>query len=252
MFRFVLCKVNAQHVSSSLDLSTWPNNKLTKHALKILETERKQSGRIGAAEGNNGQLIFRAEIGWDPISALPKNAGAPAMIKLIAVFALLVFSNTSIAHRGGVNAEGCHTNKKTGEYHCHAKVKESPQPESKIIRLDYEGFTVWLDCSRRSTVKTDTFLTFAFLQSGQSTKARFCKLWDYKAVIDDLMLTNYWFSSLPVRLNICGLPFLLSVKVICSDSMINEYSSIGNGLGDYVAIDQCLLALTHLRWSCRY
>jgi len=39
--------------------------------------ETKRRGRIGAAEGNNGQLIFRAEIGWDPISALPKNAGAP-------------------------------------------------------------------------------------------------------------------------------------------------------------------------------
>jgi hypothetical protein len=25
------------------------------------------------------------------------------------------------AHPGGLNAEGCHTNRKTGEYHCHRK-----------------------------------------------------------------------------------------------------------------------------------
>lgn len=25
------------------------------------------------------------------------------------------------AHSGGTNSEGCHTNKKTGEYHCHNK-----------------------------------------------------------------------------------------------------------------------------------
>lgn len=24
-----------------------------------------------------------------------------------------------MAHPGGLNAEGCHTNRKTGEYHCH-------------------------------------------------------------------------------------------------------------------------------------
>jgi len=31
---------------------------------------------------------------------------------------LLLTVNVS-AHPGGVNAEGCHTNRKTGEYHCH-------------------------------------------------------------------------------------------------------------------------------------
>ncbi|WP_225008040.1 excalibur calcium-binding domain-containing protein [Novosphingobium percolationis] len=29
------------------------------------------------------------------------------------------FSEGATAHPGGLNAEGCHTNRKTGEYHCH-------------------------------------------------------------------------------------------------------------------------------------
>ncbi|MBU67704.1 MAG: hypothetical protein CL858_20025 [Cupriavidus sp.] len=28
-------------------------------------------------------------------------------------------SGSAYAHGGGLNAEGCHTNRKTGEYHCH-------------------------------------------------------------------------------------------------------------------------------------
>ncbi|MBY4898292.1 YHYH domain-containing protein [Cupriavidus sp. AU9028] len=30
-----------------------------------------------------------------------------------------VVAQTASAHGGGLNAEGCHTNRKTGEYHCH-------------------------------------------------------------------------------------------------------------------------------------
>lgn len=75
--------------------------------------------------------------------------------------------------RGGYNADGCHTNKKTGEYHCREKNKKPGEvgennhsqqsntstkanaraSNSDILMLDYEGFTVWLDCSRRGAVK---------------------------------------------------------------------------------------------------
>lgn len=39
------------------------------------------------------------------------------------------------AHGGGLNAEGCHNNHKTGEYHCHrapaAKSQQKPEEPSK-------------------------------------------------------------------------------------------------------------------------
>ena len=33
--------------------------------------------------------------------------------------ATLLLPSVALAHGGGVDANGCHTNKKTGDYHCH-------------------------------------------------------------------------------------------------------------------------------------
>ena len=42
------------------------------------------------------------------------------MKKLIAViFALCFVSSAAVAHSGGTDDNGCHTNHKTGDYHCH-------------------------------------------------------------------------------------------------------------------------------------
>ncbi|HSM53572.1 MAG TPA: excalibur calcium-binding domain-containing protein [Erythrobacter sp.] len=34
---------------------------------------------------------------------------------------LVLASAAAAAHGGGLNAEGCHNNRKTGDYHCHRK-----------------------------------------------------------------------------------------------------------------------------------
>lgn len=42
-------------------------------------------------------------------------------------------SNVAHAHGGGLNAEGCHNNRKTGDYHCHrapAVVAQSPAQQN--------------------------------------------------------------------------------------------------------------------------
>ncbi|MFW7354550.1 MULTISPECIES: YHYH domain-containing protein [Brucella] len=42
------------------------------------------------------------------------------MSKLMLGIILVVFSaGTALAHSGGTDANGCHTNHKTGGYHCH-------------------------------------------------------------------------------------------------------------------------------------
>jgi len=92
---------------------------------------------------------------------------------LTALILALATQTSVSAHPGGVNGDGCHTNRKTGEYHCHPeRVKttaapasiisepalppvtpipavadtvatETPvTPASKILKLDYQGFTV--------------------------------------------------------------------------------------------------------------
>lgn len=49
-----------------------------------------------------------------------------------AVLALLLWSGAALSHGGGLNADGCHFNRTTGEYHCHripaAQLHASPLP----------------------------------------------------------------------------------------------------------------------------
>lgn len=92
-------------------------------------------------------------------------------MKIALLFTLLTTTSVVNAHPGGVNADGCHNNRKTGDYHCHknsgaasardkAPTPSMPSTPSSIVtrshnllKLDYEGFTVWLDCNERAAVK---------------------------------------------------------------------------------------------------
>ena len=38
---------------------------------------------------------------------------------VLAIVAALGASSSVLAHGGGLNSDGCHTNKRTGDYHCH-------------------------------------------------------------------------------------------------------------------------------------
>ena len=50
-------------------------------------------------------------------------------------FLFYIFTLPAFSHGGGLNSEGCHNNRKTGDYHCHRKkqktYKEKPQYEKK-------------------------------------------------------------------------------------------------------------------------
>lgn len=41
------------------------------------------------------------------------------MKKLVVIIALLLVQSPVLAHGGRTNADGCHTEKATGDYHCH-------------------------------------------------------------------------------------------------------------------------------------
>ena len=57
---------------------------------------------------------------------------------MIGTFLILVFffvaPAIALAHGGGLDASGCHNNRKTGDYHCHrtAAVAQPPQPANKF------------------------------------------------------------------------------------------------------------------------
>jgi hypothetical protein len=46
-------------------------------------------------------------------------AGEHALKKVCAGLLVSVVAGGAFAHGGGLNAEGCHNNRKTGDYHCH-------------------------------------------------------------------------------------------------------------------------------------
>lgn len=94
---------------------------------------------------------------------------------MLILMSLAAFGK-AFAHPGRLNQEGCHTNRKTGEYHCHkgpaqssahlqgtvrSRSDDSPSafgpveavPASGVLKLDYDGFTVWLDCAERGAIK---------------------------------------------------------------------------------------------------
>jgi len=101
--------------------------------------------------------------------------------RILLILIGLSLNHYSVAHPGRLNAEGCHNNHKTGDYHCHragekanttkrttpsyplSEVKQSVIPlatgtqkntrQGDILQLDYEGFTVWVDCAKRGPIK---------------------------------------------------------------------------------------------------
>ena len=52
---------------------------------------------------------------------------------IAAAFLLLGAPGTAFGHGGGLDANGCHTNRKTGEYHCH-RAPAAPAPSAPAYR----------------------------------------------------------------------------------------------------------------------
>ena len=53
------------------------------------------------------------------------------MRKLILVILFLILSNKVNSHGGGLNKQGCHNNRSTGDYHCHRGASNSKSKTSK-------------------------------------------------------------------------------------------------------------------------
>ena len=52
---------------------------------------------------------------------------------LFALCASMV-AGSAVAHPGGLNAEGCHSNRKTGEYHCHRAQQSRASSTAQPLR----------------------------------------------------------------------------------------------------------------------
>ncbi|WP_374530595.1 YHYH domain-containing protein [Novosphingobium sp.] len=46
---------------------------------------------------------------------------------------LCCLASAADAHPGGLNAEGCHNNRETGDYHCHRSPSPPPPPQRSDV-----------------------------------------------------------------------------------------------------------------------
>jgi len=72
--------------------------------------------------------------------------------RLILTLAVLVISPAAYAHGGGLNAQGCHNNRKTGDYHCHRPQqtvqRPSPPPaQPQAPQSNYTPTTAFANCA---------------------------------------------------------------------------------------------------------
>ena len=68
---------------------------------------------------------------------IKKILGSNIMFKTTLALSFLLAAGMASAHPGGLNAEGCHTNKKTGEYHCHRS--PAADKEKGIVKKSNSG-----------------------------------------------------------------------------------------------------------------
>jgi hypothetical protein len=64
-------------------------------------------------------------------------SSSPVVVVLVLA-SLLTFNQFAVAHSGGLDTSGCHTNRKTEDYHCHraARAPAAGALESKVSSPD--------------------------------------------------------------------------------------------------------------------
>ncbi len=82
------------------------------------------------------------------------------MLRTTLALSLLLAAGMASAHSGGLNAQGCHTNKKTGEYHCHRSLAK--EADEGIVKKSKSG--ICHDPSSQYYAQTKYFTPFRTLQ----------------------------------------------------------------------------------------
>lgn len=73
--------------------------------------------------------------------------GLPRLVALLACSSTASLTVPVVAHPGGLNAEGCHNNRKTGDYHCHRGGASRPQTVSRTVGAFSGARIAFRNCS---------------------------------------------------------------------------------------------------------
>lgn len=66
---------------------------------------------------------------------------------MLAVGVALGWAGSAAAHGGGLNAEGCHNNRKTGDYHCHRGGSGSSSAPARLTSQPLRSGGAFANCS---------------------------------------------------------------------------------------------------------
>ena len=100
-------------------------------------------------------------------------------VKIFLIFILLIFPISIFAHSGRTDANGCHTNRKTGDYHCHNK------PTTIATKKARTQARVEARTSANSTTKAET-RTFSPSALQSSLQIHFINVGQGDAILIDL------------------------------------------------------------------
>lgn len=68
-------------------------------------------------------------------------------LRLFSVVLLLAPATLAQAHGGGLNSDGCHNNRKTGEYHCHRGGSTPPRSSQQPQQLTSSSGGAFRNCA---------------------------------------------------------------------------------------------------------
>lgn len=73
---------------------------------------------------------------------------------LTSVFVLMTITTQAWPHGGGVDKEGCHTNGKTGEHHCHSvkPAKAKTSTKNNIVEVPASNSTSFVGGNNKLTI----------------------------------------------------------------------------------------------------
>lgn len=71
-----------------------------------------------------------------------------ALASAFVALALMVPGPAAHAHPGGLDANGCHTNRKTGEYHCHRAATPPPPRPAPSGKPNRAAGTYYANCAQ--------------------------------------------------------------------------------------------------------
>jgi hypothetical protein len=78
------------------------------------------------------------------------------LYSLLVIFVCSALSTYSFSHGGGLNAQGCHNETATGEYHCH---RSSYSPSKPVITSSFKSNTSSAPISSATQKVAGTFMT---------------------------------------------------------------------------------------------